>query len=92
MLEKILRQEWGFGGPSGSEGYVVSDCGAILDIYAHHRVVDTPEEAAALAVKNGCELNCGSVYSALVEAVEEGLILESDIDRAVKRLFTAVFN
>jgi len=85
LLEKILRQEWGF------DGYVVSDCGAIYDIYAHHKVVDTPEEAAALAVKNGCELNCGGVYPALLDAVQQGLISEDIIDRAVKRLFTARF-
>jgi beta-glucosidase len=85
LLEEILRQEWGFG------GYVVSDCEAIRDIYAHHRVVDTPEEAAALAVRNGCELNCGEVYPALLKAVEQGLISEETIDRAVRRLFTARF-
>jgi beta-glucosidase len=85
LLEKILRQEWGFG------GYVVSDCGAILDIYAYHKVVNTPEEAAALAVKTGCELNCGETYPALLEAVEQGLISEEIIDRAVRRLFTARF-
>jgi beta-glucosidase len=91
LLEKILRQEWGFGGPTGSEGYVVSDCWAIRDIYAHHRVVGTPEEAAALAVERGCELNCGEVYPALLKAVEQGLISEETIDRAVRRLFTARF-
>jgi beta-glucosidase len=85
LLERILRQEWGF------DGYVVSDCGAILDIYAHHKVVDTPEQAAALAVKAGCELNCGEVYPALLDAVQQGLISEDIIDRAVKRLFTARF-
>jgi len=85
LLEKILRQEWGF------DGYVVSDCGAILDIYAHHHVVRTAEEAAALAVKNGCELNCGAVYPALLDAVKQGLISEDTIDRAVTRLFTARF-
>jgi len=85
LLDKILRQEWGF------DGYVVSDCGAICDIYAHHKVVDTPEEAAALAVKNGCELSCGEAYLALLDAVEQGLISEHTIDRAVKRLFTARF-
>jgi len=85
LLEKILRQEWGF------DGYVVSDCGAILDIYAHHKVVDTPEQAAALAVKAGCELNCGEVYLSLLDAVQQGLISEDIIDRAVKRLFTARF-
>jgi beta-glucosidase len=91
LLLKILRQEWGFGGPDGLEGYVVSDCWAIIDIYAHHRVVATPEEAAALAVQNGCELNCGSTYPALVGAVKQGLISEATIDRAVERLFWARF-
>jgi beta-glucosidase len=85
LLEKILRQQWCF------EGYVVSDCGAILDIYAHHKVVHTPQEAAAMAVKNGCELNCGQVYPALLDAVKQGLISKDSIDRAVKRLFTARF-
>jgi beta-glucosidase len=85
LLEQVLRQEWGF------DGYVVSDCGAILDIFEHHRVVSTAEEAAALAVKHGCDLNCGSVYPALLQAVEQGLISEEAIDRAVERLFTARF-
>ncbi|MBC7251062.1 MAG: glycoside hydrolase family 3 C-terminal domain-containing protein [Anaerolineae bacterium] len=85
LLEKILRREWGF------EGYVVSDCWAIRDIYAHHQVVDTPEAAAALAVKNGCDLNCGSTYPALLEAVKQGLISEEEIDQAVTRLFIARF-
>ena len=85
LLEEILRQEWGF------EGYVVSDCGAIRDIYAHHHIVDTAEEAAALAVQNGCELNCGETYPALLAAVEQGLIDETTLDRAVERLFTARF-
>jgi beta-glucosidase len=91
LLQKILRQEWGFGGLDGLEGYVVSDCWAIIDIYAHHQVVATPEEAAALAVQNGCELNCGSTYPALVGAVKQGLISEATIDRAVERLFIARF-
>jgi beta-glucosidase len=91
LLEQVLRQEWGFGGPTGSEGYVVSDCGAIRDIYAHHQVVETPEEAAAMAVKAGCDLNCGATYPALLAAVEQGLISEEEIDRAVRRLFTARF-
>ena len=85
LLQEILRQRWGF------DGYVVSDCGAILDIYAHHNVVDTAPEAAALAVTNGCELNCGGVYPALLEAVEQGLIAKETIDRALERLFTARF-
>ncbi len=85
LLEKILRQEWGF------DGYVVSDCEAIRDIYENHKVVKTAAEAAVLAVENGCELNCGTVYLALTEAVELGLISEETIDRAVERLFIARF-
>ncbi|HLF89277.1 MAG TPA: glycoside hydrolase family 3 C-terminal domain-containing protein, partial [Anaerolineales bacterium] len=85
LLEKILREEWGF------EGYVVSDCGAIYDIFAHHKVVETRAEAAALAVKNGCDLECGIVYGALNEAVELGLITGTEIDSALERLMTARF-
>ena len=88
LLQQILRQEWGF---DGNENYVVSDCWAIVDIYAHHKLVETPEEAAALAVKNGCELNCGSTFPALRGAVEQGLLDETEIDRALARLFTARF-
>ena len=68
LLQKILREEWGFGGPDGVDGHIVSDCWAIRDIYAHHQVVKTPAEAAALAVKNGCDLNCGHTYGALLIA------------------------
>ena len=85
LLQNILRDEWGF------EGYVVSDCGAIRDIHANHQVVDTPQEAAALAVNNGCDLNCGEVYNSLLLAVEQGLIQEETIDITVKRLFMARF-
>lgn len=85
LLQKILREEWGF------EGYVVSDCWAIIDIYAHHKIVSTAEEAAALAVKHGCDLNCGCTFPRLEAAVEQGLITEEVIDQSVKRLFTARF-
>ena len=85
LLQQILRDEWGF------EGYVVSDCGAIRDIFANHKVVASAAEAAALAVKNGCDLNCGEAYAALLIAVAQGLIDEAAIDKAVARLFTARF-
>ncbi|HQE93685.1 MAG TPA: glycoside hydrolase family 3 C-terminal domain-containing protein [Anaerolineae bacterium] len=91
LLQKILRDEWGFGGPEGVDGHVVSDCGAIYDIYMYHRVVSTAAEAAALAVKNGCDLNCGETYGALLIALEQGLIDEAAIDRALTRLFTVRF-
>jgi beta-glucosidase len=91
LLQKILREEWGF------DGYVVSDCGAVDDIYRNHKLVGTPEEAAASAVKNGCDLECGCTYGIpcdygfLDEAVKQGLLTEEDIDRSVKRLFMARF-
>lgn len=83
LLNEILREKWDF------PGYVVSDCGAISDIYRFHKIVETPAEAAALAVKAGCDLNCGSTYAHLVDAEEKGLISESDIDRALSRLMMA---
>ncbi len=79
LLTDLLRKQWGF------EGYVVSDCGAIGDIWdrQEHHYVDTPEEAAADAVKAGCDLSCGGDYNALVRAVQKGLITEKDIDLAL---------
>jgi beta-glucosidase len=86
LLEDILRREWGF------PGYVVSDCWALDDIHLHHKLTKTPAEAAALAVKSGTELDCGTkVYPFLVEAVNKNLVSEADIDTAVKRLYTARF-
>jgi beta-glucosidase len=85
LLGDILRGEWGF------NGYVVSDCGAIDDIYQRHHFVKTAEEASAIAVKRGTDLECGDTYKSLVNAVKQGLIAESEIDRAVKRLFEARF-
>src|SRR5947207_698404 len=85
LLKEILRGEWGF------PGYVVSDCGAIDDMYLRHKVVQTAPEAAALGVKTGTDLDCGRVYPSLVEAVKQGLITEREIDASVKRLFLARF-
>jgi beta-glucosidase len=85
LLQDVLRNEWGF------KGYIVSDCEAITDIYKFHKIVSTPEEAAALAVKSGTDLECGNVYLNLKEAVNRKLITEQEINVAVKRLFLARF-
>ena len=85
LIQKVLRGDWGF------KGYVTSDCGAVGDIFYGHRIVQTMAEAAALAVKIGCDLDCGWEYHSLLEAVKKGLITESEIDVALKRLFEARF-
>ncbi|MDD8025586.1 MAG: glycoside hydrolase family 3 C-terminal domain-containing protein, partial [Acidobacteriota bacterium] len=85
LLTGILRREWGFG------GYVVSDCDAVNDIRTGHKLAATAAEAAAEAVRAGTDLNCGTEYAALLDAVREGLLTEKDIDVSVKRLFRARF-
>jgi beta-glucosidase len=85
LLDEILRKQWGF------QGYVVSDCGAIDDIYARHKFVATAPEGVALAVKAGTDLSCGGEYTNLIPAVKNGLISESEIDQSLKRLLRARF-
>jgi beta-glucosidase len=85
LLTKLLRDEWGF------DGHVVSDCGAIYDIFANHKFTATSEEAAADAVKSGDDLCCGTDYNSLTRAVKDGLISEMQIDTAVSRLFKSRF-
>ena len=85
LLQKILRQEYGF------DGYVVSDCGAICDISDHHGLAANKAEAAALAVNHGCELNCGSAYQFLVSAFALGLVKEKTLREAAVKLFRSRF-
>lgn len=85
LMTDILRGEWGF------NGYVVSDCGAVYDIWHGHHFVKTEAEASALAVKAGTDLTCGSEYASLIQAVKDGLITEAQIDVSLKRLLTARF-
>ncbi len=82
LLEDILRGEWQF------NGHVTSDCWAIRDFHEYHMVTSTPVESVALAMNKGCDLNCGNIYGNLLKAVEDGLVEEETITRAVKRLFT----
>ena len=83
LLTDVLRNLWGF------QGYVVSDCDAVEDIAKTHKFVPTLEEAAALAVNAGCDINCGTTYQDhLAKAVDQMLISESAIDQSVIRSFT----
>ena len=82
LLTDILRNTWGF------DGHVVSDCWAIKDFHENHKVTDGPVESAAMAVNNGCDLNCGEMFYYLLDAVKQGKITEEKIDQAVERLFT----
>lgn len=85
LLTDTLRKAWGF------KGYVTSDCGAIRDIAEGHKFTPDVERAAVAAVRAGTDTSCGNAYLSLVKAVHDGLISEAEIDRSVKRLFTARF-
>lgn len=81
-LQKILREDWGF------DGHFVSDCWAIRDFHEHHMVTKNARESAALAINNGCDLNCGNTYLHILGAVQDGLVSEETITEAAVRLFT----
>jgi beta-glucosidase len=87
LLTDYLRDAWGF------TGYVVSDCGAVADIYRddHHGYANTPEEGVATAFRAGMDLICGEVDDSdhIIRSVRAGLLEESVLDRSLQRLFTA---
>lgn len=85
LLQDILYGEWGF------KGYLVSDCGAIGDFHNHHQITADAAESSALAVNNGCQMNCGGTYQWLKEACARGLVKEETITAAVEKLFEARF-
>ncbi len=83
LLTDLLRGQWGF------RGYVNSDCDAILDIYDPHHYAPSFPAAAALAIKAGCEVNCGDVLQKYLQAsVDQGLVTEEQIGEAVTRVLT----
>ena len=85
LMEHILRGEWGF------KGHYTSDCWAIKDFHTNHKVTQTPEESTVLAVRKGCDLNCGCTYEYLLDTVKQGLLSEADIDTCARRLLRTWF-
>ena len=85
LMEEVLRGKWEF------DGHYTSDCWAIKDFHENHQVTKNARESAALALKCGCDVNCGNTYLHLLGAVEDGLITEEDITVAAERLLTSRF-
>jgi len=85
LIQDILREKWGF------DGHFVSDCWAIRDFHEHHRITDTAVESAAMAINNGCDLNCGNTYLHILKAYQDGLVTEETITQSAVRLFTTRF-
>lgn len=85
LMDKVLRGLWNF------KGHYVSDCWAVKDFHENHKVTSSPEESVSLALKKGCDVNCGCTYKFILSAVKKGLVKEEDIDRSAIRLFTTRF-
>ncbi len=85
LLKDILRGKWAY------QGHVVSDCWAICNFHQTHKVTSTPAESAALALENGCDVNCGSTYLNMLQAYQDGLVTEEQITVSCERAFTTRF-
>lgn len=85
LMQEILRDRWGF------DGYYVSDCWALVDFHEGHKIVDTPPEAAAMALNAGTNLNCGSTYPELLKSIEQGLKTEEELDKNLRQLLPTRF-
>lgn len=80
LIQEILREKWGF------DGYFTSDCWALKDFHENHGVTSTAEESAALALKAGCDINCGNIYLRILQACQDGLVTEEEITEAAVRV------
>nr|GMD57075.1 probable beta-D-xylosidase 6 [Ipomoea batatas] len=85
LLEKA-RTEWGF------QGYIASDCDAVATIYEYQNYTNSPEEAVGIALKAGTDINCGTyMLRNMKSALENKIVVESDLDRALLNLFSVQF-
>ena len=85
LLTDILRTQWGF------KGHVMSDCGAIQDIWKTHKLASTPEEASSMDIKAGLDMNCGNTFESLTKSIKEGLITEAELSKALTELMATRF-
>lgn len=85
FMQEVLRDKWNF------QGHFVSDCWAIRDFHERHHITETPEDSVELAIKTGCDLNCGCTYQRIMSAYEQGKITREDLDRSAVRVFTTRF-
>lgn len=85
LMKDVLRGKWNF------QGHYVSDCWAIKDFHQNHKITKNAEESVSLALRSGCDVNCGCTYQHVIEALDKGLIEERHITEAAIRLFTTRF-
>lgn len=85
LMEDILRNKWKF------DGYYTSDCWALKDLHENHGITNTATQSAALALKSGCDMNCGNIYLKVLQAYDEGMVTEKDITAAAEHVMTTRF-
>jgi len=85
LLNDILRNKWGF------KGFVATDCGAVYDFYMFHKTAKDSVEAVAQAIRAGADNQCYGYVKAVIPAIQQGLLKESELDTAVARLLRAKF-
>ena len=86
LLNNVLRKEWSF------KGHIVTDCGALDDVFSTHKAIPTSTETAAAAIKAGIDLDCSTVLqSDVVKAVQQNLLTEKEVDEALFHLLKTEF-